>query len=133
MTLQQCAFLSFDRQRDTSVTFKNQSCVIVRHCLGKLIQNINGYPTVHITRPKLKALSDREFTVLVMILQAKTNKEIGESLEISPRTAEVHRAKIMKAFGAKNAVHLVHLALDTGFNLDDASLYDSSRSVPGQK
>ena len=40
-----------------------------------------------------------------------SNKEAGRTLGISPRTIEVHRARIMDKLGAKNAADLVRIVL----------------------
>jgi two-component system, LuxR family, response regulator FixJ len=49
--------------------------------------------------------------VLELIANGASNKEAGRSLGISPRTIEVHRARIMEKLGAKNTVDLVHIVL----------------------
>jgi len=40
-----------------------------------------------------------------------SNKEAGRILGISPRTVEVHRARIMEKLGARNAADLVRIVL----------------------
>ena len=42
-----------------------------------------------------------------------SNKEAG-AIGISPRTIEVHRARIMEKLGAKNAADLVRIVLSEG-------------------
>lgn len=56
-------------------------------------------------------LTPREYQVLFCIADGLSNKEIGRLLEISPRTVEVHRARAMEKLGARNAAHLVRIAL----------------------
>ena len=56
-------------------------------------------------------LTPREREVLTRIIGGSSNKETGRSLGISPRTIEVHRARIMAKLGAKNAADLVRIAL----------------------
>ena len=41
-----------------------------------------------------------------------SNKETGRKLGISPRTIEVHRARIMAKLGARNAADLVRIVLN---------------------
>jgi FixJ family two-component response regulator len=56
-------------------------------------------------------LTPREFDVLAQIIGGASNKEAGRQLGISPRTIEVHRARIMDKLGARNAVDLVRIVL----------------------
>jgi FixJ family two-component response regulator len=56
-------------------------------------------------------LTPRERDVLMQITDAASNKEAGRRLGISPRTVEVHRARIMDKLGAKNAADLVRIVL----------------------
>ena len=53
----------------------------------------------------------REREVLDEITRGASNKEAGRHLGISPRTVEVHRARIMDKLGAKNAADLVRITL----------------------
>ena len=61
--------------------------------------------------PQIMGLTRRERQVLAQIMDGKSNREAGEDLGISPRTIEVHRARIMKKLGAHNTVQLVKSAL----------------------
>ena len=56
-------------------------------------------------------LTPREREVLALLTSGASNKEAGRTLHISPRTVEVHRARIMDKLGAKNAADLVRLVL----------------------
>ena len=56
----------------------------------------------------LNVLTKREKQVLKLILKGKNNKEISDELEISKRTAEVHRFNLMKKLQVKNQVELTH-------------------------
>jgi FixJ family two-component response regulator len=61
--------------------------------------------------PGSDLLTPREREVLHQIAAGASNKEAGRSLGISPRTIEVHRARIMEKLGAKNAADLVRIVL----------------------
>ncbi|MBM3530463.1 MAG: hypothetical protein FJX62_20465 [Alphaproteobacteria bacterium] len=56
-------------------------------------------------------LTPRERDVLLLLTSGASNKAAGRQLGISPRTVEVHRARVMTKLGAKNAVDLVRLVL----------------------
>jgi two-component system, LuxR family, response regulator FixJ len=59
-------------------------------------------------------LTPREREVLSQIAGGASNKEAGRLLGISPRTIEVHRARVMEKLGAKNAADLVRIVLSGG-------------------
>jgi two-component system response regulator FixJ len=56
-------------------------------------------------------LTARERDVLGQIAAGSSNKQAGRELGISPRTIEVHRARIMEKLGAKNAADLVRIVM----------------------
>jgi len=58
------------------------------------------------SRP-LVATTARERQVAKMIAEGSTTKEIARVLEISPRTVDVHRARLMDKFGVRNSQELV--------------------------
>ncbi len=59
-------------------------------------------------------LTDREREVLTLIAQGHTSKEIGAILDISSRTAEHHRARIMKKLKIGDVAGLTRYAIRTG-------------------
>jgi len=63
------------------------------------------------TFPGHDLLTSRERDVLSQIASGSSNKQAGRELGISPRTIEVHRARIMEKLGAKNAADLVRIVL----------------------
>ncbi|MGV3575860.1 MAG: response regulator transcription factor [Devosia sp.] len=56
-------------------------------------------------------LTPREREVLQLITNGQSNKEAGRKLGISPRTIEVHRARVMEKLGAKNTADLMRIVL----------------------
>ena len=56
-------------------------------------------------------LTPREREVLQLIAQGQSNKEAGRELGISPRTIEVHRARVMEKLGARNTADLMRIVL----------------------
>ncbi len=59
-------------------------------------------------------LTPRERDVLEQIAHGSSNKEAGRELGISPRTIEVHRARIMEKLGARNTADLVRIVFTEG-------------------
>lgn len=59
-------------------------------------------------------LTKREKQILSLVLQLKNNKDIAEELEISKRTAEVHRFNLMKKLDVKNLMELNNKAKEFG-------------------
>jgi DNA-binding NarL/FixJ family response regulator len=55
-------------------------------------------------------LSEREHTVLGLLALGHTNQEIAERLKISVRTAETHRAHIMRKLALRSRAELVRYA-----------------------
>ena len=55
-------------------------------------------------------ITKREKEILQLLLSGKGNKEIAEALEISKRTAEVHRFNLMKKLKVKNLIELANKA-----------------------
>lgn len=60
---------------------------------------------------RLALLTDRERQVLELIVEGRANKVIAHELSISPRTVELHRARVMDKMQARNLADLVRLVL----------------------
>jgi FixJ family two-component response regulator len=60
---------------------------------------------------KLAALTPREREVLQHAARGLHAKEIAATLGISPRTVEVHKARLMEKLGVRNVAELVRFAL----------------------
>lgn len=57
-------------------------------------------------------LTDRELTIVRMVANGKITKEIADELNISVRTVETHRSKIMKKLNVSNASEMIRFAFD---------------------
>jgi DNA-binding CsgD family transcriptional regulator len=79
-------------------------------------------------RKGFNTLTPRERDVLAQIVSGASNKEAGRSLKISPRTIEIHRARIMDKLGAKNAADLVRIAMARMRSASEAAADRSARS-----
>lgn len=74
---------------------------------GSMVDRIDGLADF----PGRVLLTRRERDVLAQVTHGASNKEAGRRLGISPRTIEVHRARIMDKLGARNAADLMRIVL----------------------
>ncbi|MBV7540737.1 PAS and helix-turn-helix domain-containing protein [Acidovorax sp. sic0104] len=65
-------------------------------------------------RPVKAELTGREREVAARLLEGLTSKEIGKALEISHRTVEIYRARLMRKYNASTAADLVQKLLAGG-------------------
>jgi RNA polymerase sigma factor (sigma-70 family) len=60
---------------------------------------------------RLARLTPREREVLELVTAGRHSREIGAALDISPRTVEVYKARLMEKLQAKNVTELIRLVL----------------------
>jgi two-component system, LuxR family, response regulator FixJ len=63
-------------------------------------------------RVHLESLTAREREVLELMVKGKQNKQIAQDLGVSPRTIEIHRARVMEKMNAQSVAELVRMMLD---------------------
>ncbi len=57
------------------------------------------------------SLTSRQKEILRLVAQGHTNREIGEQLNISVRTVEVHRFNLMRRLRVRNVAQLLRQAM----------------------
>jgi two-component system response regulator NreC len=80
--------------------------VLVKDFLGR-----GGSPAV---KAEISNLTDREQEVLTLIAEGLTNKQIGERLEISPKTVARHRDNITQKLKLSTRAELTRYAIQKG-------------------
>jgi FixJ family two-component response regulator len=65
-------------------------------------------------KTRLESLSDREKQVLEAVVNGKMNKTIAYDLDISIKTVEAHRARVMEKMEANSLAHLIRMIAMTG-------------------
>jgi len=60
-------------------------------------------------------LTEREKEVLKLIALGYTNKEIGEALQVSVKTVETHKSRMMEKLRCRKRSELVRFAIDHGY------------------
>ena len=64
--------------------------------------------------PSLEILTEREKEILSLIAKGQANKNIASKLQISIRTVETHRSRLIHKLGIKTAAGLVKYAISKG-------------------
>lgn len=68
---------------------------------------------------RVKSLTPREHEIMDRMIEGQANKVIAIELEISQRTVEIHRSRVMHKMGTHSLAHLVRMVLSVK-NLIDA-------------
>ena len=62
----------------------------------------------------LEGLTGRQREILQLVAEGRSTKEIASALELSVKTVETHRSRIMDRLGIRDIAGLVRLAIRTG-------------------
>ncbi|MBC8026383.1 MAG: response regulator transcription factor [Steroidobacteraceae bacterium] len=76
---------------------------------GELRKSLGEHTRI---KAHLESLTPREREVLDLMTEGKQNKVIAQVLDVSPRTVEIHRARVMEKMGAQSVAELVRMMLD---------------------
>jgi len=120
---------SVKRQMGTSWTIdidgkKYTPQEISARILGKLKRDAEaraGRESRRLMCERLALLTQREREVLEHVVAGKMNREIAELLDISVKTVEAHRAKIMEKLEVNSVAELVQARLAAGAAANDAA------------
>jgi DNA-binding NarL/FixJ family response regulator len=61
------------------------------------------------------ALTSRQREILLLLVAGKSAKEIASALDLSARTVEDHKYRLMESLGIENSAELIHFAIKHGF------------------
>ncbi|MGY8777066.1 MAG: response regulator [Longimicrobiales bacterium] len=67
-------------------------------------------------RTRLDSLTPRETEVLLLIAEGHTNREAGDRLDISPRTIETHRERVMDKLRVRTVAGLTRFVVEHGLD-----------------
>jgi two-component system response regulator FixJ len=83
----------------------------INHALKQDAENRSSVARRAEVLHRLESLTPRERQVMDMVVEGAANKVIAIDLDLSERTVEIHRAKVMEKMGARSVAHLVKLHL----------------------
>jgi two-component system response regulator FixJ len=81
---------------------------------AELTATLGAKRTAIDARALIDALSPREREVLVRLIGGASNKLIARDLDISPRTVEMHRAKMLQRLGVATTAEAIELGKRAG-------------------
>jgi len=67
-------------------------------------------------RTRMESLTKRETEVLLLIAEGMTNRQIGDRLDISPRTVETHRERVMGKLRIRTVAGLTRFVVEHGLD-----------------
>ncbi len=86
----------------------------IEEALSFATENQAQHSQVTGIKSRLESLSDREKQVLEAVVNGKMNKTIAYDLDISIKTVEAHRARVMEKMEANSLAHLIRMIAMTG-------------------
>jgi DNA-binding NarL/FixJ family response regulator len=78
-----------------------------------LVEDLKAAPN-NTVAPAAPKLSEREMAVLKLVVDGLRNKEIAEQLDVSTKSVETYRARVMSKLGCASTAELVRYALRAG-------------------
>ena len=100
----------FDEVYNALITVSSGGTYFSQELLQNLVNNFQASTTTS-EHENDTILSEREKEVLILICKGLSNKEIGDTLFISKRTVDKHRANILDKTNCKNTANLVVYAI----------------------
>jgi two-component system response regulator FixJ len=84
-----------------------------------------------VVRQRLSRLTPRENEILGLVVEGLSSKEIATQLDVSFKTVEAHRAKIMRKMEANGVAQLVRMVVTTT-ELGHSAAEDPTEKLAGQ-
>ncbi len=87
----------------------------INEAFKKDAENRNVQDKIFDFKSRWLRLTSREREVMDLIIAGRSNKQIATELDVSHRTVEVHRARIMEKMQAESVADLITMAVTYGF------------------
>lgn len=97
-----------------------------QHLFNKINEGLEAYEKIcsiqrqqELARSKIARLTRREKQVMDLLVKGGQNRDIAEQLDISPRTVEIHRARVMEKLEASSVSDVTRIAISAAESIDD--------------
>ena len=95
--------------------FNDQTFIeLVQRALDEGVERAKATAKANELKGLLATLTRGETEILDHVIEGMTNKSIADTLDISEKTVEAHRASVLQKTGAKSLAELVKLVLGAG-------------------
>ena len=85
--------------------------------IDRCFERVDGDERLKSGQARIAALSPRERDALEGIIRGESSKQVAKRLKISPRTVEMHRARMMRKLGVRSATDALGLAAAAGYRI----------------
>jgi len=83
-----------------------------KHISQKIVPTIlDDYQNENVTKNTKENLTKREIEIIKLVAQGMTSRQVARELDISQRTVETHRYRIMEKLGLNTAAELIKFAV----------------------
>lgn len=86
----------------------------VEAALGRERSRLAAQDSLQRREQALGSLTPREREVMQLLVLGLPNGEVAERLGISPRTVEIHKARVLAKLGARNVAELIRIDQEAG-------------------
>jgi two-component system response regulator FixJ len=84
----------------------------LERAFASLAERMRPFQRKKAAQVRIETLSEREREVLQGLLAGLANKQLAATLALSPRTIEMHRARMMEHLGAQTLPEALRVAFD---------------------
>ena len=93
---------------------RGRTFVDMQNATAATVSAANGASVAETSLAPIDLLSDREREVFLLVAQGHTNKYVAEQLDLSIKTIESYRARLMEKLGMSNRADLTRFAIEHG-------------------
>jgi DNA-binding NarL/FixJ family response regulator len=97
---------------------------------GNLVRSFVSGPDAKAAKSAWELLTARERSVLKLVAEGRTNRQVGQYLNLSPKTIEKYRANLMHKLDISNLTGLVLAAIEMGLITATAEKPSSANASP---